>query len=65
MAPCSLVEVDRRFGGEYCFRYQDLMMEAVRISETSVYFHETCLFHIAEGCHLKTHRRENLKSHLD
>jgi hypothetical protein len=29
-----------------------LMMEAVRTSETSVYFYETTLHHIPAGCHL-------------
>jgi hypothetical protein len=41
-APCSLVEVDRRFRGAYCLhRITALMMVAVRISKTSVYFNET------------------------
>jgi len=46
---CSLLEV--------------LMMEAVRTSETSVYFHETTRRYVPESCHLHTRRRENLKSH--
>jgi hypothetical protein len=35
-----LVEVDRRFRGTHCLHYQGyfLMMEAVHISKTSVYF---------------------------
>jgi hypothetical protein len=37
-------------------------MEAVRTSETSVSFYETARRNIPEGCHLRTRRRENLKS---
>jgi hypothetical protein len=40
-----------------------LVMEAVRISETSVYFKETTRRCIPESC-LHTHRRENLKSFI-
>jgi hypothetical protein len=39
-AQCSLVEVDRRFRGEYGLHHQGdiaLMMEAALTSETSVY----------------------------
>jgi hypothetical protein len=39
-----------------------VMMEAVHISETSVYL-ETTRPYILESCHLHTRRRENLKSH--
>jgi hypothetical protein len=39
------------------------MMEAVRNSETSVYFNETTLRYISEGCHVHTFRRENLQAH--
>jgi hypothetical protein len=41
-----------------------LMMEAVRISETSVYSHEITRRYIQESCHLHTRRSENLKSQL-
>jgi hypothetical protein len=34
-APCSLVEIDRRFRGVYCLHHQALIIEACRISETS------------------------------
>jgi hypothetical protein len=44
VAPCSLVEVDRRFV---------LMMETVCTSETSVYFYETTRLNIPESCHLQ------------
>jgi hypothetical protein len=40
-----------------------LIMEAVRNSETSVYFNETTLRYIPEGCHVHTFRRENLQGH--
>jgi hypothetical protein len=39
------------------------MMEAVRISETSVYFYGVTRRYIPEGCHLHTSCRENLKCH--
>lgn len=37
-APCSLLEVYRRFGGEYCLHHQGdpMIMVAVRTRETSV-----------------------------
>jgi hypothetical protein len=38
-------------------------MEAVHISETSVYSNETTRRYIPEGANLHTRRRENLKSH--
>jgi hypothetical protein len=37
-------------------------MEAVRTSETSVYYKETTRRNIPESYHLHTHRRENLQS---
>jgi hypothetical protein len=40
------------------------MMEAVRISETSVYSDENTRRYIPEDCKLHTRRRENLKSHI-
>jgi hypothetical protein len=40
-----------------------LMMEAVRTSETSVYFVTTRRY-IPEGCNLQIRRRENVKSYL-
>jgi hypothetical protein len=53
IAPYSLVKVDR----------SALMMEAVRICETSATFYETTRRNIPEVCHLHTRCRENLKSH--
>jgi hypothetical protein len=59
VAPCSLVKVDRLLIGAYFIRE----MEAVRTSETSVYFHETTRRYTPERYHLYTRRRENLKYH--
>jgi glycerol-3-phosphate O-acyltransferase len=53
IALCSLVEVARRLSGAYSFHHRS-MMDAVRISETSVYFNETTPEHIPEGCNLHT-----------
>jgi hypothetical protein len=50
IAPCSLVLVDRVFGDAHCFYHHDaLIMEAVRTSETSVYFKEITRYKIPEG----------------
>jgi hypothetical protein len=57
VAPCSLMEGDRRFRGVYCLRYQGfitVMMKAVRASETSVYFHETTRCYMPESCRIHT-----------
>jgi hypothetical protein len=45
-------------------RFIALMMEAVHISETSVYLYETTWRYIPEAYHLHTHHREKLKSHI-
>jgi hypothetical protein len=44
-------------------RVNVLLMEAVHISETSIYFNEAKLRYILEGWHSHNRRRENLKSH--
>jgi hypothetical protein len=44
---CTVIEVNRRFRGAYCVHQQG----------------ETTRRYIAEGYHLHTRRRENLKSH--
>jgi hypothetical protein len=41
-----------------------LMMEAARTSETLVNFYQTTQRYNPEDNHLRTHRRENLKSYL-
>jgi hypothetical protein len=40
------------------------MMEAARTSETLVNFYQTTRRYNPEDSHLRTHRRENLKSYL-
>jgi hypothetical protein len=47
VAPCSLVEVYRRFRGAYY-----LMMEAVSTSETSVNIYQITRLNIPEDSHL-------------
>jgi hypothetical protein len=42
-----------------------LMMEAARTSETLVNFDQTTRRYNPEDSHLRTHRRENLKSYLE
>jgi hypothetical protein len=63
IAPCSPVEVDRRFNDAY-FIISATTME-IHTSETSVYFNETTRCRISDGCHLHSRRRENLKSQVD
>jgi hypothetical protein len=41
-----------------------LIMEAVRTSETLVYFYETTWPDISEGCYLHTRRPGNLKFYI-
>jgi hypothetical protein len=53
VAPCSLVEVYRRFRGVYCFHHQGLMMEAAKTSETSENYQTTRRSNL-EGSHLHT-----------
>jgi hypothetical protein len=63
VAPCSLVEDYRRFRGVCCLLLIALMMEAVSTSEMSVNFYQTIRRYNPEDSHLRTHRRENLKSY--
>jgi hypothetical protein len=71
VAPCSVVEIDRRFRDAYCLyhhRHVDpstikaMMMEAESTSETSVSFYQTTRLNIPEDSHLHASHRENLKS---
>jgi hypothetical protein len=55
VAPCNHVEVGRSFIA--------LMMEAVRISETSVHFNGTTRLYIRKDSKLHTRHHENLKYH--
>jgi hypothetical protein len=42
-----------------------LMMEAARTSKTLINFYQTTRRYNPEDSHLRTHRRENLKSYFD
>jgi hypothetical protein len=55
VAPCNHVEVGRSFIA--------LMMEAVRVSETSVHFNGSTRRYIPEDSKLYTRHHENLKYH--
>jgi hypothetical protein len=61
VALCSLVEIYQRFRGPCCLIA--LMMEAARSSETLVNFYQTTWRYNPEDSHLRTNRRENLKSY--
>jgi hypothetical protein len=50
VAPCSMMEIDRRFRGAYCLHHLD--------DES----YQTGRRNIPEDSHLHTRRRENLKS---
>jgi hypothetical protein len=69
VAPCSLVDVNRRFRDAcYLHHYGDdllitLMMEAASTSEMSVNIYQTAWLHNPEVSHLHTRRRDNLKYH--
>jgi hypothetical protein len=64
VAPCSLVEVYKRYRGPCCLHHQiSLMMEAARTSETLVNFYQTTWHYNPEDSHVHTRRRENLKSY--
>jgi hypothetical protein len=62
VSPCSLVKICQRFRGICC--PTALMMEAASTSETLVNLHQTTRRYNPEDGHLRTHRRENLKSYL-
>jgi hypothetical protein len=64
VAPCTLINTDRRFRAAYCSIIVvtlPLVMEAVCTSETSVSFNETPRCYIPEYSQLHTRRRENVK----
>jgi hypothetical protein len=63
VAPCSLVEVYQRFRGPCCLHHQG--DEVARTSETLVNFYQTTRRYNPEDSHLRTHRRENLKSYFE
>jgi hypothetical protein len=53
VAPCSLVEVNRRFRGTCCLHHQD--PDDGGPSETSVNFHQTTRYSNPEDSHLRIH----------
>jgi hypothetical protein len=66
VAPCSLVETGRRFGGAYCLHHRGdeaVIMGAVSISGTSINLYQTARRNIPEDSHLHTRHLENMKSH--
>jgi hypothetical protein len=63
VAPCSLVEVYRRFGGACCSHHLADDEGAVISSETSVHFYQTTRRNIPEDSLLQTGNREDLMSH--
>jgi hypothetical protein len=61
-AQYRLGEVYHRFWGDYFVHHQSAFtVEAVRISETSVYLYESTRRYISESCHLCTRSRKILK----
>jgi hypothetical protein len=51
VAPCSLVDIDRRFRCAYCLHHQALMTETVSTSETSANIYQTTRRNIPEDGH--------------
>jgi hypothetical protein len=64
VAPCSLVDTDRCYGDAYFLHHHGyewpLMIETLRVSETSVIICEATLHNIPENSHLHTLLREYL-----
>jgi hypothetical protein len=56
VATCSLVEVDRRFGGEYCFPYQPVYTTTLN----DAIFHKAVIFMIAAMITHKLYRLINV-----
>jgi hypothetical protein len=57
VAPCSLMEVNRRFRYAHCLQLQiALMMEALRTYETSDNFYEPARRNISESFNLHTEK---------
>jgi hypothetical protein len=52
VTPCRMIEVYRRFRGPCCLHHQGDQ------------FYQTTRHYNPEDSHLRTHRRENLKSYL-
>jgi hypothetical protein len=71
VAPCSLVEIYRRFRDACCLYNQGdqasiiaLITEGASTSETSANFYQTTRRNNPKDSHLHTRRRENLKSRI-
>jgi hypothetical protein len=62
VAPCSLVQIYRRFRGTYCLHHQGPDDEALNTFEMSVLFYQTTRPNFPEESYLNSRRRENLKS---
>jgi hypothetical protein len=60
LAPCSLVEIYQRFRGPCCLHHQGDDYS----SETLVNFYQTTRRYNPEDSHLRTNRRENIKSYM-
>jgi hypothetical protein len=58
------IEIELHPNNMNFFIYSSLMMEAVRISETSVDNHFTRQYNPEDSSEHRTRRRENLKSHI-
>jgi hypothetical protein len=68
-APCGLVEFYPRLKGTCCPKHQGdelitMTLEAEITSETSVNVYQATRCNNPEDSHLRTHRRENLKSYI-
>jgi hypothetical protein len=63
-APCSLVEVYRRFQGACCLHHQgdEMVMEAARAYEMSINFYQTTRSNNPKDSHIHTFRCKNVKS---
>jgi hypothetical protein len=65
VVPCSLADVYRRFRGFCCLHHQgdwSPLVEAVSISETSVYLFHTAWRNSPKDSHPQSRRRQNLTS---
>jgi hypothetical protein len=68
IAPCSLVEVHRRFRGAYGLYHQvsdHHPDDGVSISETPIFLQQGYTVQYLKVCRLRTRCHENLKSHLN
>jgi hypothetical protein len=54
VTPYSLVEADRRFGGDFCILHCPGIMEATSTSGTSLNFYQTARRNAPENIHLQS-----------